>query len=189
MIDSAIHAINSAKAESRMDGVQEAEVKLANAQEQYELGDYVNAYTSANLAYQNALSAKPSGLNPLLLAGLIILIGAGIFVFFQRDRLMKLDIRKTEKAPPLSTTVQIDVDLNAIWEAYPHLRFDDKEIIRFLNEQNGEAFASEIRERFEMPRSSTWRMIRRLMNEGIVEEIKIGNQSLVRIQKKFLISK
>ena len=42
-----------------------------------------------------------------------------------------------------------------------------------------------IRDRFEIPRTSAWRMIRRLMGMGVVEERKIGGQSLIYIVKKY----
>ena len=50
-----------------------------------------------------------------------------------------------------------------------------------------EAFAAEIRERFNVPRTSLWRMIRRLEREEVVEVQSIGGQSLVRINSRYAI--
>ena len=61
----------------------------------------------------------------------------------------------------------------------------DREVVRYLAEFGGEAFAYEIRERFDLPRSSAWRLIRRLAGLEIVEEVKVGNQSLVKILEKY----
>jgi len=74
--------------------------------------------------------------------------------------------------------------LDKILAEHPNLRTEDKEVLRFLSENNGEVFASEIRDRFDMPRSSAWRLIRRLEGLEIIEETKVGNQSLVRIRSE-----
>jgi uncharacterized membrane protein len=78
------------------------------------------------------------------------------------------------------------VNQEKIFEDNPDLRLEDREVIKFLASNNGEAFATEIRERFDLPRSSAWRLIRRLVSLEIVEEVKIGNQSLIRLNKKYL---
>ena len=85
-----------------------------------------------------------------------------------------------------SDTEEKTVDLDRIFMEFDDLRLEDREVIKFLAETNGEAFATEIRDRFDMPRSSAWRLIRRLVSLDLVEEVKVGNQSLVRIRKKYL---
>ena len=77
------------------------------------------------------------------------------------------------------------MDLEDIFDTHPYLRLDDKEVLSFLFESGGEAFASEIRERFNIPRTSAWRMIRRLQREGLVEVKEIGGQSLVKITERY----
>jgi uncharacterized membrane protein len=100
-----------------------------------------------------------------------------------------LYIRQREgDAPlPLPTPSQstAEVDLKKLFNKHPNLRLEDREVIRFLAENGGESFATEIRDRFDMPRSSAWRLMRRLVKEGIAEEKKIGNQSLVRILEQY----
>jgi uncharacterized membrane protein len=56
-----------------------------------------------------------------------------------------------------------------------------------LSDNGGEAFAAEIRDRFNVPRTSLWRMIRRLEREEVVEVQNIGGQSLVRISPRYAI--
>jgi len=80
----------------------------------------------------------------------------------------------------------VEVDLEVIFGDHADLRMDDREAIRFIAECGGEAFAFEIRERFDIPRSSAWRMIRRLVGMEVVEEVKVGNQSLIKIRKRYL---
>ena len=62
---------------------------------------------------------------------------------------------------------------------------DDKEVVRYIAENRGELFANEIRERFDIPRTSLWRMIRRLKEKEILEERKVGGQSLVSIHRRY----
>jgi uncharacterized membrane protein len=77
------------------------------------------------------------------------------------------------------------VDLERIFQNHDTLKLEDREAIKFLAENNGEVFATEIRDRFDMPRSTTWRLIRRLKDLDIVEEVKVGNQSLIRIKEEY----
>ncbi|MEM3005959.1 MAG: MarR family transcriptional regulator, partial [Candidatus Bathyarchaeia archaeon] len=76
------------------------------------------------------------------------------------------------------------LSLEEFLERRPDLRFEDREVLRFLAESGGEAFASEIRERFNMPRTSAWRLIRRLRKEGLVEVEEVGGQTLVKLKKR-----
>ena len=47
-------------------------------------------------------------------------------------------------------------------------------------------FASELRERFDLPKSSAWRMIRRLEKEDIVETKKVGRETYVQISTRLV---
>ncbi len=89
------------------------------------------------------------------------------------------------KRAPEAVEIKAAYDLETLFEEHPHMRLDDKEVIRFIAAAGGEAFAAEIRDRFDVPRTSLWRMIRRLEGEGIVEVETIGGQSLVRISGKY----
>jgi uncharacterized membrane protein len=77
------------------------------------------------------------------------------------------------------------INLERIFELKPHLRPDDKEVIEYLAEAGGEAFESDIRSRFKLPKTTVWRMIKRLEGEEIVEVRKIRGQNLVRIKDDF----
>lgn len=187
MIDSARKMVESARAEGRTNGLDDAELHLENAEVSYSNGNYIDSHTYATTAYQKSLSSKkPSGVNSILLFSFIIIVGIGLTLYIRKRMSTDLNITKIGETSIKMEKSKTVADLERIFKTYPDLRFDDKETIRFLAEQKGEAFANEIRERFDMPRSSAWRMIRRLINEGIVEERKIGNQSLIQIQEKFL---
>jgi uncharacterized membrane protein len=69
-------------------------------------------------------------------------------------------------------------------KAYPQLKKEDREVIEFLAEKGGQAFEAEIRERFpDMPRTSLWRLVRRLERLEIVEVKKIGLENQVQLKK------
>ena len=74
-------------------------------------------------------------------------------------------------------------DVEKILKAHPQLKKEDKEVIEFLAEKGGKAFEAEIRERFpDMPRTSLWRLVRRLERLEIVEVKKIGLENQVQLK-------
>lgn len=63
------------------------------------------------------------------------------------------------------------------------LRSEEVEVLRFLKERGGRVLESELRERFpDIPRTSMWRLIRRLERQGIVRVRKVGLQNLVEMK-------
>ncbi|MBM4400765.1 MAG: hypothetical protein FJ045_02315 [Crenarchaeota archaeon] len=75
-------------------------------------------------------------------------------------------------------------NVEKILKAYPQLKKEDKEVIEFLAKKDGKAFEAEIRERFpDMPRTSLWRLVRRLERLEIVEVKKIGLENQVALKK------
>jgi uncharacterized membrane protein len=65
------------------------------------------------------------------------------------------------------------------------LRQEDKEVIRFLEDSGGKAFESEIRDRFpDMPRTSLWRLVKRLERMEIVTVKRIGLQNQIKLKNK-----
>jgi uncharacterized membrane protein len=75
-------------------------------------------------------------------------------------------------------------NVNKILKANPQLKQEDKEVIQFLAEKDGKAFEAEIRERFpDMPRTSLWRLVRRLERLEIVEVKRIGLENQVQLKK------
>ena len=177
--------ILSAREDGRTNGLIQAEDTLSSAETYYNQGLYVEAETSAKQASQLALLAdEPRGGNTMLYLGIfvIVAVAGGGYYYMQKMR------PKDSPPPPPTPIPEIDaktVDLEKIFAINSDLRLEDREVIKFLAENNGEAFATEIRDRFDMPRSSAWRLIRRLVSYEIVEEVKVGNQSLVRIRKRY----
>ena len=95
-----------------------------------------------------------------IVAGMLAIFG---FIFFKRKR-----------GPKVSR----------ILKENPQLGKDDQEVIQFLIEKDGKAFEAELREKFpNMPRTSLWRLVRRLERLEIVEVKKIGLENQVQLKK------
>ena len=181
----ATSTIDEAQNDGRTNGLSQAQSTLTNAEIYYSQGLYIEAETAAKQASQLALTAvKPNGGNTLLYLGIIVILAAAGGGYYYMQNIKK---KKPQSVSHLPESEEKKVTLEKIFNEH-NLRIEDREVLKFLAETNGEAFATEIRDRFDMPRSSAWRLIRRLVSLDIVEEVKIGNQSLVRVRDKYLTS-
>jgi len=71
-----------------------------------------------------------------------------------------------------------------IFKTHPNLNTEERDVIRFLAENDGRAFESQIRERFpNIPRTSLWRLVRRLEKLEIVKVTKIGLENQVQLKR------
>ena len=76
------------------------------------------------------------------------------------------------------------VNVKNILSRNPTLMREDKEVIEFLAQNDGKAFEAEIRVKFpDVPRTSLWRLVRRLEGLEIVEVKKIGLENQVKLKK------
>lgn len=64
------------------------------------------------------------------------------------------------------------------------LRPDDIQVLDFISEKGGKVFEQEIRTRFALPKTSTWRQIKRLERLGYVRVLKIGSQNQIELLRK-----
>lgn len=179
----ALTSINSAEAiiEAQRDQiapetVTEAQNMLDLAENRYENGDYSGALQSAEEAYSLVFDApivEPSGNMTLYIAGaiIVVIIGAGYWFISRRGepKLQKPDIQQPE------------VDLDMVFRKNPHLRTDDKAVLRFIEETGG-AFITEVRDRFDIPKSSAWRMVRRLEEDGLIVSSKVGRETYLQLR-------
>jgi hypothetical protein len=69
-----------------------------------------------------------------------------------------------------------------IMEEKPHLRPEDQEVLMYLAEKEGAAFESEIRAKFQLPKTTIWRLVKRLEREELVEIRKAGGQNLIKLR-------
>jgi hypothetical protein len=69
-----------------------------------------------------------------------------------------------------------------VLEERPHLRPEDQQVLKFLAEKEGAAFESEIRTKFQLPKTTIWRLVKRLEREELVEIRKAGGQNLIKLK-------
>jgi uncharacterized membrane protein/plastocyanin len=106
-------------------------------------------------------------------------VGAVVFTRFRSKDLGKSDNLNS------SLTTERRIDLNRIFAEKPYLRDDDKEAIRYLVEKGGVAYETEIKEKFNMPKTTVWRLVRRLERDGLVEVKKTNGHNIIRIKEEF----
>ena len=76
------------------------------------------------------------------------------------------------------------INVKKILNRNPGLMKEDIAVIEFLAEKEGKAFEAEIRQKFpDMPRTSLWRLVRRLEKLDVVEVKKIGLENQVQLKK------
>ena len=74
-------------------------------------------------------------------------------------------------------------NIEKIFRMNPQLNTEEKDVIRFLVENEGKAFESQIREQFpDIPRTSLWRLVKRLEKLDIVLIKKIGLENRVELK-------
>jgi uncharacterized membrane protein len=146
-----------------------AEVLLLTAETAYSTGNYTGAEKLANealeLAYdiQEETQSFPTPLI-LLVSGSAISAALGLFI-----------VRRVRGGK---------IDVEAVLRDYPWLRSDQREIIRFLAEKRDGIFESDLRKAFDLPKSSMWRLIKRLEDEEIVTVTQLRGQNYIKLKKR-----
>ena len=114
----------------------------------------------------------------VIISGIIIVILASIIIIIRNKQ-------KNVKVINEVVTIQKNdvLDLEMIFKLKPDLREDDKELVKFIFNNNGEALESELRKKFLQPRTTMWRAVKRLEREGVIEIEKKDLQNLVKLCK------
>ncbi|MSS85674.1 MAG: MarR family transcriptional regulator [Thaumarchaeota archaeon] len=108
----------------------------------------------------------------------ILIVSIGIIIFVrnkQKNLNPKESIQKSQEI--------LILDIETIFTLKPNLREDDKEFVKFIFNNGGEALESELRKKFLQPRTTMWRAVKRLEREGIIEIEKKDLQNLVKLRK------
>ena len=103
---------------------------------------------------------------------------------------MAESVEENNSVPPMPTTISdspIDSTtlshiVGNILVERPHLRPEDQQVLKFLAEKEGAAFESEIRSKFQIPKTTIWRLVKRLEREELVEIRKAGGQNLIKLR-------
>lgn len=163
-ISKARSAIADAKAEGRTEGLENAESLLAEAEGLFNMGDYRGAEERANRSYELALNAKKPmvGLDYLLyiMVAVVLVVAFVLFLRFRRGGLAKI-LREN-----------------------PWLDEDEKNVLKVVWVKGGGAFESDVREALDLPKTTVWRIIKKLEEDGLVKVEKIRGENYVKLVKR-----
>jgi plastocyanin len=159
--------------------VSDAEALLLHTKEKYAYGGYDEAL---NMAVQAKVAAASRGEQAMLLG--VIVGSSAVAVYLYRTRRGGRAERAASPSPSPSSQIEHvpeqHVDLDRVFAEKPHLRQDDRQVLGYVVEKGGEALLADIRNNFGLPKSTAWRLVKRLEREELVEIIKFGNQNLVK---------
>jgi uncharacterized membrane protein len=121
--------------------------------------------------------------------GTIALVGvpvaaaiAGTAIVIKRKQTKSSSVIQTEDIS--ESQIKTDTtDTENIFNLRPDMREDDKEIIKFISANGGEALESDLRKKFLQPRTTMWRAVKRLERQGVIEISKKDLQNLVKLKK------
>ena len=118
----------------------------------------------------------------VIYAAVIAAVGIGAIIAIKKSKSSKVTEPSImiNKEEPESQ----HLDSETIFQAKPDLRDDDKEIINFLSANGGQAYESELRKKFLLPRTTMWRAVKRLERHGIIEIVKKDLQNIVKLKSK-----
>ena len=115
-----------------------------------------------------------------VIGGIAVAIVIGIIVIRTKQKTVKLiqvqDITQTKQKTET-------IDAETIFKLKPDLREDDKEIVKFISNNGGQALESDLRKKFLQPRTTMWRAVKRLERNGVIEIEKKDLQNLVKLRK------
>ena len=118
----------------------------------------------------------------VIYAVIIAAVGIGALIAIKKSKSSKVTEPLTVFKKEESASQHLDSE--TIFQAKPDLRDDDKEIINFLSANGGQAYESELRKKFLLPRTTMWRAVRRLERHGIIEIEKKDLQNIVKLKSK-----
>lgn len=93
---------------------------------------------------------------------------------------------RRKKPTPQPKELTDEVDIDKLLEREKYLRPEEVQVIRFLAEKHGTAFEAELYEKLNLPRTTTWRLLKRLEKMEIVDIQKSRRQNIIAIRKKYM---
>jgi len=169
-----------------------------------------SAINSLDITKQEKISSSPSSSIYIVLIPIAASVGVFIFLKYKSKIIPNmLSIRtgknrpdsdlttnyfkesgRTKEQPPMKEQINNDVTSQSYHrklvadyiEQKGNLKPDEKEILFYIADKEGAAFEGEIRNKFILPKTSLWRLIKRLEREDMIEVTKIGGQNLIKLK-------
>lgn len=175
-------AITNAENEGRFFGLDNSKHLLDQANILYEEGNYTTALTFAINSIAEAQNStvpqvEKSYSFPIFEFFIIALIFSVPILLFSFIRSRKKAVSSIKKKRIINN--------ERIFKENKNLIFEEKQAIQFLIDNGGEAFEAELYDYVKLPRTTTWRMVKRLKNMGIITVTKFRRQNLVRLKTKY----
>ena len=121
--------------------------------------------------------------NVVVIVGSIIAAVIGLVLMLKRkQQKSSQSIIQTESVSEKQTITK-SIDTETIFNFRPEMREDDKDIVKFISDNGGQALESELRKKFLQPRTTMWRAVKRLERLGVIEIHKKDLQNLVKLKK------
>lgn len=165
----AIGNVEKAIAEADLNGItqpEEVNTKLDHAKAEFSKGNYPQATATAVDTIKSVVSElpeEPPGTEfGVLTAGGFLVVVVGYYLV-NRGKHQSADGLQDDIIPQ-----------------YTSLRFEDREIVKFLHTSEG-AFMKELRERFDLPKSTTFRTIKRLEGMGVITVERVGRENYIKL--------
>ncbi|MEM4461963.1 MAG: MarR family transcriptional regulator [Candidatus Bathyarchaeia archaeon] len=169
----ALKSIEEAEAEGRVEGLEKARSLLSEAINLLSRKMYLEAEAKALEALEAARKAvKP----PTNILGIIYLILVSYWYIL-------LGLGLGAAALILSRRMKIYRSLDDLFEKNPWLNDDERNLLRILWEKGGVAYESDLRESLKLPKTTVWRMIRRLEKSGLLRVEKVRGENRVHIRR------
>ena len=113
-----------------------------------------------------------------IISGIVVITAISIGIIIHKKQ------KNVKTVEPIQIIQKNQVaNIETIFKLKPDLREDDKELVKFIFNNNGEALESELRKKFLQPRTTMWRAVKRLEREGIITIEKKDLQNLVKLRK------
>ena len=143
--------------------------------------DYFFSTNTISNTTEEIVNEEDNSLNIIIVG----IIGGIIVIALISVIIIAKNKQKNVKAIEKVVTIQQNniLDLETIFKLKPDLREDDKELIKFIFDNDGEVLESELRKNFLQPRTTMWRAVKRLEREGVIEIEKKDLQNLVKLRK------
>jgi len=169
-----------------------------------------SAINSLDITKQEKISSSPSSSIYIVLIPIAASVGVFMFLKYKSKiipNMLSIRTRKnrpysdlttnyfkesgrTKEQPPMKGQINNDVTSQSYHrklvadyiEQKGNLKPDEKEILFYIADKEGAAFEGEIRNKFILPKTSLWRLIKRLEREDMIEVTKIGGQNLIKLK-------
>jgi len=127
---------------------------------------------------KHVLQGQPGSfdLMPIIIFSTLLVAVTIVFLF-------KFLWSKKPQEPQITGKV---LDLDKLFDQNKHLRPEEVQVITFLGENNATAYEAQIYEKLDLPRTTTWRLLKRLQKMDIINIEKSRRQNIITVRRKYL---